>query len=373
MARPEHYIADKYDFKDREWPDEPPPEPQATDPHENGEVVQEQIAIDRRYLALMTQVLDIEALRKITPPVSLVEGYLYQNTLAWLGGKPGHAKSFVAVELACCVSTGTAWHGHDVVQGPVLYLIAEGAAGIAQRVDAWELAHGRAGNVMFLPVPVQMMESIDAAAFAQLLGDLQPSLVILDTQARVTVGADENSSRDMGQFVDALEELRRQSGACILVVHHEPRNGENLRGSTALEGAATTIMRVSKDGTMVELSNPKQKDALAQGPIQLALTPIGGSAILSHEAVGLMINKTESEHQILAVLRDSFGTRGANKTELKEAANLSKSTWHRSINALVGKGLVLESKAGRSTIYTLPVADEQPEIPISPTESQDPP
>jgi hypothetical protein len=205
------------------------------------------------------------------------------------------------------------------------------------------------------------------AAFGQLLKALQPILLILDTQARVTVGAEENSSRDMGRFVDALEELRRQCGACILIVHHEPRNSENLRGSTALEGAATTILRVSKDGTMVEIANPKQKDALEQPPLLLALTPIGGSAILSHEAVGIAGFTTESESHVLTVLRDSFGNRGATKTELRDAAGQPKSTWYRSINGLVSKGLVQESKEGRSTVYRLPASDLQSEIPNYPT------
>jgi hypothetical protein len=217
--------------------------------------------------------------------------------------------------------------------------------------------------MLFLPVPVQMLGNVDVAAFGQLLVDLQPTLLILDTQARVTVGAEENSSRDMGQFVDALDELRSHSGACILVVHHEPRNGENLRGSTALEGAATTIIRVSKDGNVVELTNPKQKDTLAQPPLLLALAPIAGSAVLSHEAVGIGSFTTESEHHVLTVLRDSFGNRGATKTELREAANQAKSTWYRSINALVSKGLVRESQEGRSTIYSLPGADQQTEFP----------
>ena len=249
----------------------------------------------------------------------------------------------------------------------MLYLIAEGASGIALRIDAWTLANGRkAENVLFLPVPVRMMDSVEVAAFTQLLEDLRPVLLILDTQARVTVGAEENSSRDMGRFVDALEDLRRQSGACILVVHHEPRNGENLRGSTALEGAATTILRVAKDGNVVELSNPKQKDTPEQAPILLALTPIGDSAILSHEAVGIAGFTTESEHHVLTVLRDSFGNRGATKTELREAAGQPKSTWYRSINALVNKGLVREHKEGRSTIYTLPSTDQQTEVPTDP-------
>ena len=331
---------------------EEPPEPE------------QQTAVDRRYLDLRARVLDIDGLGKIPPPTALVEDYLYRDSLAWLGGKPGHGKTFVAVELACCVGTGTAWHGHTVTQGRVLYLIAEGASGLAQRVDAWMLAHGRnADNVLFLPIPIRMMESVDIAAFAALLAELQPVLVVLDTQARVTVGAEENSSRDMGRFVDALEELRRQSGACILVVHHEPRNGENLRGSTALEGAATTILRVSKDGTVVELTNPKQKDTPEQAPLLLALTPIGDSAILSHEAVGIAGFTTESEHHVLTVLRDSFGNRGATRTELRDAAGQPKSTWYRSINVLVSKGLVRESKEGRSIIYSLPSTEQQTEFP----------
>jgi hypothetical protein len=159
-----------------------------------------------------------------------------------------------------------AWHGHKVTQSKVLYLIAEGASGIKSRVDAWVLANGcDVDNVLFLPVPVQMMRDSDVAAFTLLLKVLQPTLVILDTQARVTVGAEENSARDMGVFVDSLEQLRRESGACILIVHHEPRNGEHLRGSIALEGAAISIIRVSKDGTQIEISNPKQKDEPEQG------------------------------------------------------------------------------------------------------------
>jgi hypothetical protein len=102
----------------------------------------------------------------------------------------------------------------------------------------------------------------------------------------------------------------------------------------------------------------------------LALTPVGESAILSHEAVGIAGFTTESEHHVLTVLRESFGNRGATKTELRDAAAQSKSTWYRSINALVTKGLVREDKEGRSTIYTLPGGDQQTEIPTSPNGSQ---
>jgi hypothetical protein len=314
-------------------------------------------AVTQRYDELHDQLVDIDGLRKIEPPSLLIDGYLFHDSLAWLGGKPGHGKTFGAVDIACCVGTGTPWHGHDVIQGVVLYLIAEGASGLAQRVDAWALAHGKpVRNVLFLPVPVRLMNHIDVDAFAQLVMNIDADLVIVDTQARVTVGAEENSSKDMGRFVDNLEHIRRHTGACVLVVHHEPRNGENLRGSTALEGAATTILRAAKDGNVVELTNPKQKDTPEQSPKLLALKPIGSSAYLSHEMAGEYIS--ESERHTLTVLR-TFGKVGATKTELHDATGLPKTSWYRTINALTDKALVRKAKVGRSVRYTLPDDDQQ--------------
>lgn len=305
---------------------------------------------------LYAHLVDVDGLRNIPPPEPLVAGYLYRDSLAWLSGKPGHGKSFLAVDLACCVATGTRWHGqltHPTSRGGrVLYLIAEGAAGLAARVDAWSLAHGRrVANVQFLPIPVQLLSYVDLAAFMDLVADLKPDLLIIDTQARVTVGGEENSSKDMGQFVDALERLRRASGACVLTVHHEARAGDNMRGSTALEGAATTILRASKDGQLVEITNPKQKDAPEQPALTLGLSEVGGSAVLSRQAVGAVSGAaTESEMALLTVLR-SFGTGGASKTELRDASGQSKTTYYRSVNALVSKGLVDECKQGKSTRY----------------------
>ncbi len=103
-------------------------------------------------------------------------------------------------------------------------------------------------------------------------------LVVLDTQARVSVGLDENSAKDMGALIAAAEQLREACRACVLFVHHEPRVGENLRGSTALEGAAMTAIRAVKEGLQITLTNPKQKEAVEFDPIELALQPVAESA-----------------------------------------------------------------------------------------------
>ncbi len=91
----------------------------------------------------------------------------------------------------------------------------------------------------------------------------------------------------------------------------------------------------------------------------LALRPLAASCILSHEDVGILSQLTASEDDLLTVLWDSFGTTGATKTELKEAADMPKSTYYRTINALVDKGKVVRQQEGRSTRYTAAVHDDQ--------------
>jgi hypothetical protein len=54
----------------------------------------------------------------------------------------------------------------------------------------------------------------------------------------------------MGRYVDALEELRRQSGACLLVVHHQPRNGllPRRRSGPHTTGNALDVDPISLEG-----------------------------------------------------------------------------------------------------------------------------
>jgi AAA domain len=133
-----------------------PPEPNQDDPAP-AESDQPQPEIDARYLQLVSKLLDSDGLATLTPPQPLVEGWLYKDSLAWIQGKWGNGKSFTVLDIGCCVATGTPWQGHAVQQGTVLYLIAEGASGLRQRKDAWEIANERkATGIIYLPMPVQL-------------------------------------------------------------------------------------------------------------------------------------------------------------------------------------------------------------------------
>jgi hypothetical protein len=92
--------------------------------------------------------------------------------------------------------------------------------------------------------------------------------VVIDTQARVTVGLEENSAKDMGILTNAVGMLKRATGACVLVVHHTGRTGKDARGSSALDGAQDTELKVQRSEDRAALSckviQDKQKD-MAEG------------------------------------------------------------------------------------------------------------
>jgi hypothetical protein len=319
----------------------------------------EQTEIDRRYLELRAQLLDRNGLRDIPKPTPLIENWLFKDSLAWIQGKWGNGKSFLAVDIACSVATGIEWHGNTVTQGVVLYLIAEGASGLDPRVEAWEASQAKdATGIVFLPSPVQLGKTshIDVAAFRMLLKTIQPVLVILDTQARVTVGAEENSSKDMGVFVDVLETLRRECSSTMLVVHHEPRNGENLRGSVALEGAAESIIRTAKEGDNINVSCLKQKNIPEPDDLRLTLYPIGKSAALFTDVPGTHNALGPNEEKILEVLTEFPDARAAS-TQLLEASGPHKGSFYRSRNKLLKKGRIFQTQEGNSTIYRIPNQD----------------
>jgi hypothetical protein len=81
---------------------------------------------------------------------------------------------------------------------------------------------------------------------------------------------DENAAKDMGVLINAIGLLKAATGACILTIHHTGRNGGDARGSSSLDGAQDTELKVVRgqggDPTRPEcrLVQDKQKD-MAEG------------------------------------------------------------------------------------------------------------
>lgn len=220
----------------------------------------------------------------LKPPAPLVAGMLDLDTLALLYGPSGSTKTFVALDLALSVGTGTWWMGRAVEEGPVLYVVAEGLGGLGARVEAWQ--HQRqvwtCGRTVWLPRAVSLMDIGAANALAHLVGEIGPKLVVVDTLARCMGGGDENTARDIGIAVEAAEHIRRASGACVLLVHHSGKDETaGARGSSALRAAVATELECRHADGTTTLKQTKQRDHETAEPMRLTLVQVGESCALT--------------------------------------------------------------------------------------------
>lgn len=233
-------------------------------PEQRGGLTSEE-HFEERLAAMAAELLDTDGLNNLPALEPLVGDLLFMNSLCRIVGPSGSFKSFVLLDFAGHIGTGKPWHGHHVRQGTVVYLVAEGASGIRKRVRAWEKHYGmRMDNVRFLPRPVQAMDP-EWDVLKELMRQVNPSLIIVDTQARVSVGVEENSNTEMGRVVERIEDLRRVSGACVSLVHHTGHIGEHGRGATAVKGALQSELLVSRKGDrlsniVLTIKTGKQKD-----------------------------------------------------------------------------------------------------------------
>lgn len=297
--------------------------------------------------------------KRLPAPEPLIEGLLDLDALAVLYGRTGSGKSFVAIDLALSVGMGWDWLGRRVERGTVLYVAAEGVAGLGARVAAWERHHGviaADADVWWLPAAVNLYRPRRDTAhlFAELAAGLRPKLVIVDTLARCTIGADENSARDMGIIVEDLDRVRQVTGACVLAVHHTGKNTEQgLRGSSALLAAVDTSLRLDGAEGYVTLTVEKQKHHGADEKLRLRLVPADDScALAAHrgEDPGL----TNAARIALETLRDIEVPGGISASAWQEATEVQGASRRSFFNArrrLLDAGLVQNVGTDRAPRY----------------------
>ena len=212
-----------------------------------------------------------ELLANLKAPDWHIRKYLESDSLGVLYGPPETGKSFVTIDWACCIATGTEWRGNRVKAGPVLVIIGEGRNGYARRLAAWAKANET--SLQGAPLHVSNMAtqltdptaSIELGAvvaeFARTYGD--PVLIVVDTLARNFGPGDENSSRDMQAAIATCDLLRDATKASVVLVHHVGKDASRgARGSGALLGAVDCEYSVTREADgLLPFESTKMKEA----------------------------------------------------------------------------------------------------------------
>ena len=196
----------------------------------------------------------------------LLKGVLPDADLVVLFGASGSGKTFVALDMAFAVAQGLPWRGNRAKKGRVVIIAAEGAGGLGKRVRAYAKFHGidlKNVDIDIIPAAPNFLHEDDIAevlASIKALDDV--ALVVVDTLAQVTPGANENGAEDMGRALANLRLIRETVGATVMAVHHAGKDAsKGSRGWSGIKAAADAQIEVLRheDGQR-EIHLEKMKD-----------------------------------------------------------------------------------------------------------------
>lgn len=183
-----------------------------------------------------------------------VQGVLVENSAAVVYGESNAGKTFWATDLALHVAAGKPWNDRRVEQGGVVYCVLEGGIGFRNRVSAWRAAHKCPGPVHFAAIQSGMNLLQPEADTPRLIATIRQAaehigmpvkLIVIDTLSRAFAGGNENASEDMGLLVQNMDEIRRETGACVLFIHHSGKDqAKGARGHSLLRAAIDTEIEV---------------------------------------------------------------------------------------------------------------------------------
>jgi putative DNA primase/helicase len=227
-------------------------------------------------------------LRDLPPLAWRVRGVLPAVGLAALYGPSASGKSFLAFDMAAAIAEGQRWFDCRVEAAPVVYAALEGEAGFKLRAQAWEVSRGRAlpDGLRMMLQPFKLTDGQDVLDLAAVVP--AGAVVVVDTLNRAAPTADENSSRDMGEILEAAKTLQTLTRGLVLLVHHTGKNAAaGLRGHSSLFAAMDAAIEVSRDGDRREWKVAKSKDGIdgEARPFKLQVETLGveetGEAITS--------------------------------------------------------------------------------------------
>jgi len=199
----------------------------------------------------------------------LIKKVLPQADVGAVFGESGAGKSFLALDLVMAIAAGTPWRGHEVSQGTVAYIVAEGAGGFTTRLRAYAEHHGV--DLANLPVHVlgdapNFLEKADIKDLITATKPLAPRVIVVDTLAQVTAGGNENSGEDMGRALAHCKALGVATGAMVLLVAHSGKDSSRgLRGWSGIKGALDVEILVERSNKYRSATITKMKDGDGEG------------------------------------------------------------------------------------------------------------
>jgi RecA-family ATPase len=213
----------------------------------------------------------------------LVEKLWGASSVGVIGGAPKCAKTWLGLDMALSVATGTACLGRYTIPepGPVLVYLAEDALpAVRQRIEGMARHRGlhlAQVEIHVITAPVLRLDrDRDQTRLSETTRQLGPSLLVLDPLVRLH-GIDENNAGEVAELLAYFRALQRQFDLSVMLVHHTRKNttggvaaGQGLRGSSDIHAFGDSNLYLRRTREHLVLSS-EHRAAPASAPVYLEL------------------------------------------------------------------------------------------------------
>jgi len=193
----------------------------------------------------------------------IVDRLVPKESIIVLFGKGGIGKTWLVMDIARSVGSGTPFLGLRTTKSQVIFLDFENPLAVLN-IRTQKL--GEADGVWFWRANNSNLKAprLDSKEW-ELYKQLPPGAVLIIDTLRAAQGRDENASDQMGMITGRLKELR-DLGFTVILLHHTAKNSDTAaKGSTAIVDLADhilglTIIKKKSDGSEVILDDEDSDD-----------------------------------------------------------------------------------------------------------------
>lgn len=286
----------------------------------------------------------------------LVDGLWGDSSVGVIGGAPKCSKTWLGLDLALSVATGTACLGKYAVPqpGPVLVYLAEDALTIVrQRVAGMARHRGLDVEAVDLHVITAPMLRLDRDPHRSRLLEtakrLRPRLLLLDPLVRLH-GIDENNATEVAGLLAYFRTLQRRLDVSVILVHHTRKNaaggvaaGQGLRGSSDIHAFGDSNLYLRRTSQRLVLSS-EHRAAAASPPVYLEL--VAANPQTTHLAVVAETqdeNRRDLRQEVLSLLAQG---EVYTRTSLRDALCVKNERLGDALQALEQTGRIRRTTTG---------------------------
>lgn len=286
----------------------------------------------------------------------LVEQLWGESSVGVIGGAPKCSKTWLGLDLALSVATGTACLGKYAVpqSGPVLVYLAEDALPIVrERVEG--IARHRGLDLAGVEIHVITAPTLrlDRGPHRERLMEtakrIRPRLLLLDPLVRLH-GIDENHATEVAQLLAYFRSLQRRLDLSVVLVHHTRKNapggvasGQGLRGSSDLHAFGDSNLYLRRAKQRMVLSS-EHRAAPASPSVYLQLVTTDAEAIhlevIAEPDDGNQRSLQDRVHDLLA--QDAVLTR----VKLRDALSVKNERLGEALESLLQAGRLRRTSTG---------------------------